>query len=628
MNDRALADEATDSLQSRLFQAVCNNATVAIFLMDDRQHCVYMNPAAEKLTGYTLAEMRGRRLHDVVHHSGKDGRPYPLAEYPIERAFRHNTREHGEDLFVRPDGSRYPVAYTASPVREDGLIAGTIVEVRNISDGKRSQDLQLAQKQALELAASGAPLIDVLNVVVRAGAEQLEGRAAIFIVDANGAYLRFGAAAGIAGDEFSTSPQFPSCGRAALTGQRVVVRDVTQDPLWAPFLDLARRHEIGACWSTPIRSFDGEVLGTFAIYHRGARDPQPRDLEVIDSLAHTAAISIERHKAEEERRASEERHQLILESAAEYAIFTTGLSGRITTWNTGAQRLLGYAADEIIGRPCDVVFTTADRETGRPAEERRLALVEGRADNERWHQRKDGSRFWASGLVMPLKDRAGTVQGFLKILRDRTAERRDEERRSLLINELNHRVKNTLATVQSVVAQGLRGVASAEEVRSAIESRLMALSQSHDLLTRENWESANLRDVALQALEPYAEQHGHLMHFTIEGPDVRLPAKATLALGMAFHELATNAAKYGALLEEAGRIDLSWHFAPTDQGDRLRIEWRERGGPPVRTPSRKGFGSRLLERGLAHELDGHVRLDYVPEGVVCEIDMPAPDGRS
>ena len=122
VNDRALADEAADSQQSRLFQAACNNATVAIFLTDDRQHCVYMNPAAEKLTGYTLAEMRGRRFHDLLHHSGSNGSPSAPADYPIERAFRHNTQEHGEDLFVRPDGSRYPVAYTASPVHEAGLI--------------------------------------------------------------------------------------------------------------------------------------------------------------------------------------------------------------------------------------------------------------------------------------------------------------------------------------------------------------------------------------------------------------------------------------------------------------------------------------------------------------------------
>jgi two-component sensor histidine kinase len=181
--------------------------------------------------------------------------------------------------------------------------------------------------------------------------------------------------------------------------------------------------------------------------------------------------------------------------------------------------------------------------------------------------------------------------------------------------------------VQSIVAQGLRGIAGGLEVRDAIEARLLALSRSHDLLTRENWESADLRQVALHALEPFADRHGSLMHFTMEGPDVRLPPKMALALGMAFHELATNASKYGALRHEGGRIDLTWLLLGTRQGDSLRLLWRERGGPEVHAPQRKGFGSRLLEERLAQELDGEVGLDYRAEGLICQIDMPAPKPR-
>jgi two-component sensor histidine kinase len=200
--------------------------------------------------------------------------------------------------------------------------------------------------------------------------------------------------------------------------------------------------------------------------------------------------------------------------------------------------------------------------------------------------------------------------------------RRNEARLKLLVDELNHRVKNTLATVQSIATQVLHGTPVNHEAREAIEERLMALSRSHNLLTHEKWEAASLADVAGQALEPFRRERGSA-RFTLEGAPLRLPPKQALALGMAFHELATNAAKYGALSGETGHVRLAWAVAD----GRLRLAWHERGGPPVRPPSHKGFGSRLIERGLAHELEGRVRLDYAREGLACEIDMPLPEGK-
>lgn len=197
--------------------------------------------------------------------------------------------------------------------------------------------------------------------------------------------------------------------------------------------------------------------------------------------------------------------------------------------------------------------------------------------------------------------------------------RQNETRLKLLVDELNHRVKNTLATVQSIASQVLSGTAVSEGARDAIEARLIALSRSHDLLTRERWTAASLHEIAAQALEPF-RRHGAGERFVLDGTDVRLPPKQALALGMAFHELATNAAKYGALSNDRGRVQLGWSV----EGERLRLAWHEHGGPAVRPPSRKGFGSRLIERGLAHELDGRVRLDYAVDGVVCAIDMPLP----
>jgi two-component sensor histidine kinase len=212
-------------------------------------------------------------------------------------------------------------------------------------------------------------------------------------------------------------------------------------------------------------------------------------------------------------------------------------------------------------------------------------------------------------------------------VQDITEQRRAHERQALLMNELNHRVKNTLAAVQAIVAQGLRGAGVADEVRDGIESRLIALSRSHDLLTRERWQSASLADLVGLALEPYRSNAGQQPRYSLQGPQVRLRPNPVLALGMAFHELATNAAKYGALSMAGGHVEVSWSLVPSAPDQRLHLRWRECGGPPVQPPQRKGFGSRLLERGLAQELDGAVHLDYTPGGLVCEIEMPVADRR-
>jgi two-component sensor histidine kinase len=143
-------------------------------------------------------------------------------------------------------------------------------------------------------------------------------------------------------------------------------------------------------------------------------------------------------------------------------------------------------------------------------------------------------------------------------------------------------------------------------------------------LTRENWESAGLHDVVDAAMEPFGVANGRSERFSVTGDNIRFPPKAVLALGIAFHELATNAVKYGAFLGDTGCVRIAWAIEPGSNGDRLILTWREEGGPPVEPPSRKGFGSRVIERGLALELDGITQLDYRPEGVVCTIDIPAP----
>ena len=202
----------------------------------------------------------------------------------------------------------------------------------------------------------------------------------------------------------------------------------------------------------------------------------------------------------------------------------------------------------------------------------------------------------------------------------------EEAESAMLIDELNHRVKNTLSTVQSIVWQALRTASVPDAIRESIESRLFALSRSHDLLTRENWKGARLHDLVNATMEPFATTDGRVQRIMITGKNIRIPPKVTLALGIAFHELATNAVKYGAFSNEAGSILITWSIEPTPEGNRLILHWQEKDGPPVTPPSRKGFGSRVLEGGLAHELEGTVHLDYPADGVLCTINLPAPRG--
>jgi two-component sensor histidine kinase len=145
-------------------------------------------------------------------------------------------------------------------------------------------------------------------------------------------------------------------------------------------------------------------------------------------------------------------------------------------------------------------------------------------------------------------------------------------------------------------------------------------------LARENWESAGLVDIVKEALDPFGVANGRAERFVIAGKNIRFPPKATLALGIALHELATNAVKYGAFSNDRGSILIRWRIEPTPRGDRLILDWQEKGGPPVSPPSRKGFGSQVIERGLGHELHGSAHLDYQPDGVVCAINIPAPRG--
>ena len=293
--------------------------------------------------------------------------------------------------------------------------------------------------------------------------------------------------------------------------------------------------------------------------------------------------------------------------------------------NDSFLKLTKYPRDEVLGQSFNFLMA---RGTDKAA----LAMIEGEFEgdshsgSEICYRRKDGSEFWASIFISPVRDESGAVVQHFASFADLTKHKAEQAQSRMLIGELNHRVKNTLATVQSIVSQALRNATDPAAIREAIESRLFALSQSHDLLTRENWESAGLHDVIDAALKPFGIANGRKERFVVAGRNIRFPPNAALALGIAFHELATNAVKYGAFSNDHGCIAIEWTVVPSSKGDRMILHWREKDGPPVPAPASTGFGSRVIERGLAHELNGSVDLDYRPDGVFCTIDVPAPPG--
>ncbi|MEY3704523.1 MAG: hypothetical protein RLZZ561_2143 [Pseudomonadota bacterium] len=282
--------------------------------------------------------------------------------------------------------------------------------------------------------------------------------------------------------------------------------------------------------------------------------------------------------------------------------------------------LTGYRRDDVLGHSLNFLLSS-HADDHMLLEMQRALAGEVISGVELLCRKKSGAKFWASFFINPLRDDDGKTIHYFASFVDLTDHKEEQIRLRMLVDELNHRVKNTLATVQLIVSQAMQGKADAT-VRDAIEARLSALSRSHDLLTRGQWSKSDLRDVILAALEPFGIEKGNNPRFSLSGDVVKVAPTAVLALGIFFHELATNALKYGALSAPQGKISIDWTVTQAVDGEALLLNWRETGGPPVPPRSHKGFGSRVIERGLSHQLGGSVALTFLPEGLECAISIP------
>ena len=344
------------------------------------------------------------------------------------------------------------------------------------------------------------------------------------------------------------------------------------------------------------------------VHHFEPRSWKRSEAAMARDVAERGWAAVERAKSEERLRESEDhyRHTVELNPQVTWTALPdgqlnrvsrrwydwTGTSGLGETWAEGLhpddrQRTFAVWANCVAtGQPYDI--------------EHRVQMI-------------DGCYRWARSRAFPRYDESGNIRLWYGSTEDIHEQKLAEERQRLLINELNHRVKNTLATVQAIAFQTLKGEIPLSEARARFEARLLALSRAHNLLTEESWEGASLRRVIADTTAYLA---GDGERFEIDGEPVFLSPRAALALSLALHELSTNAVKYGALSGEEGKVSIKWTL--TDET--LRLDWKEMEGPPVVKPERRGFGSRLIERGLEADLAGHAELHFEPDGLRCVIE--------
>jgi PAS domain S-box-containing protein len=334
-----------------------------------------------------------------------------------------------------------------------------------------------------------------------------------------------------------------------------------------------------------------------------------RALRVLGTVRDVTAARL----AEQDRQRADTVLRTIVDSAPGL-IYAKDRQGRVLLANAAALAVIGKPWTEVRGRAGHDYLDDAAQAEAIAASDRR---VMERGQTEIMEEVGGGeggqARTWLATKT-PLRGIDGEVVGVVGVSVEITERKRAEDRRRLLVHELNHRVKNTLATVQAIAAESLRGLDPA--VRGKFDDRLLALAAAHDVLTQEDWKGADIGDVVTGALKPFGGAADARLR--IAGPPLRLKPRAALALAMGLHELATNALKYGALLTEAGRVQVRW----TVREDRLVVVWSERGGPPVTPPEARGFGSRMIERSLAMDLGGAAVIRFEREGVTCSIDVP------
>jgi PAS domain S-box-containing protein len=434
-------------------------------------------------------------------------------------------------------------------------------------------------------------------------------------------------------DGLEIGPKSLACGLAAWSGQPVITPDVEDEPRWKPWLWLAREFHYRGCWSFPVETSAGKIVGTFAMYFKTPRRPTARDRELITSLTHSASIIISHDEAAQARKDHQQQQRLLVD---ELNIRETSLQEALTAgaviayeWDpstdlvrrsNNAAQILGYDPQQ----PRDATsFLARLHPDDLPRLKALWRITNPDSPSYSITYRflhLDGRELWLQDTARAEFDPAGKLARVKGMLHDVTERKRAEEHQKILMAELDHRVKNVLARVDAVADSTCRSSGSIAEFTRSYKGRLQSMAIAHTLLSQTGWRGgADLTTLVREQLAPYAAG----ANTTIVGADIKLGASATQALAMVLHELVTNAVKYGALSIPGGRVSVSWERKLNgNAATNLVLVWREVGGPPVAPETRSGYGTDLIRSLIPHELGGSVDLALAPDGVCCRIEFP------
>jgi len=400
-----------------------------------------------------------------------------------------------------------------------------------------------------------------------------------------------------------TPRDFGPCGTVLDRNMALVCSHPELDfPYWAPIKPVL---EEGLLIPFYIK---GEALGTiWVVSHDDSRRFDAEDLRVVTNLGTFAATAYQTLLS-----LNATQHMAAIVESSDDAIVSKDLDGVIKSWNGGAERLFGYTAQEVIGKSITILIP-AGRQNEEPAILERIRRGERVDHYETVRQRQYGGLINVSLTVSPIKNAQGKVIGASKIARDITERKRSEAQITMLAREAEHRAKNILATVQATVH--LSQSDTPEGLKHAIEGRIQALANVHRLFVESRWAGAEIQTLVKEELAAYSQDKETRVQ--IDGPKLLLEPNAAQAIAVILHELATNAAKYGALSVPDGHVQVEWSREPNG---RLVLCWTEKDGPPVKSPTGKGFGTRAIE-GMIRGQQGEIRFDWRPTGLACEISM-------
>jgi PAS domain S-box-containing protein len=560
------------------------NGAVGLHLVAADGTILRANRAELDLLGYTAAEYIGRPIADV--HADAH-----VIRDILQRLSRGETLDRYPARLKAKDGSIRHVLITSNAHFRNGELHNTRCFTVDVTDQHRADEALRDSQQRLAVTYEKAPI-------------------GIAEVDASGQFVRINAALSaiigyapeeLVGRSFIDLTHPEDRDDDAEQYARQVRGEIAHYSMQKRFL----RKDGGIVFVNVLSS---SVLDQQGQFRYGVR--------VVQDVT-------ERLQAEERLRESERQVRELLE-ALPAAIYTTDAAGRITYYNQAAVEFSGRRPILDSDEWCVTWRLFTPDGTPLPHDQcpMAVALKEGRAVRgaEAIAERPDGTRVPFIPFPTPLRDASGKVIGAINMLVDITERKQAEEQQRVLIDELNHRVKNTLATVQSIATQTIRTSPAIESFSENFEARLLALSKAHELLTRQAWTGVNLRDIVCQELEPYDD--GSATRVRLEGTDLTLEPRVGLALNLVLHELTTNAAKYGALSTEQGLVTVRWSASGSGASEVLRIDWVESGGPAVIPPARRSFGTRLIERSMTKDLQGVATLDFDPAGLRCTLEFP------